>query len=446
MSLNDEIAYSTAYFLHNVTTNVSAPSGHVSFHNKCLNTSAQQLDSLSFHWLNSEASGYDEDSIIISRLNGTNWTEVPNQTVDTNTNTVTVTNFSLSDSSTTFCLFAVEGGEEEDDNVGSQSNEQLSLDVDTGETNIATVTSEGDPVENAKIFVDGVLICYTDSSGQCEFEACGDTVVMLAMKTGYDDSDELTVTYEDCAEETGCQSNEDCQSDEICSNGECVPVECSCGIVDNHECTAYECCEDLECDEGMVCSDNTCEVEIEAECEADSDCDETEYCSSGSCAEVTGDCGYVSNHAFVGYECGSEEGCSSCADGICIDHECVSHDVSCSNGVVGSTSNCMATQGSGACANCDYVVTAPDGTELTGTTDANGNFNLPLNLVGTYTVSLVESGKSVQVTATQVDDGDGGAKPVVTSDASAQLIFLFVIILLIIGFGAYWYTTRGKKN
>ncbi|MFA5412754.1 MAG: M64 family metallopeptidase [Candidatus Micrarchaeia archaeon] len=58
------------------------------------------------------------------------------------------------------------------------------------------------------------------------------------------------------------------------------------------------------------------------ECLANSDCNSTEHCVAGSCAGVTGLCGYAENHSWYEYQC--------CADGACSSNEeCVEH--SCAN-------------------------------------------------------------------------------------------------------------------
>ena len=51
-----------------------------------------------------------------------------------------------------------------------------------------------------------------------------------------------------------CRSNDDCLENQVCSEGECLPVICECGKVINHQCVKYECCDNLDCEEGYVCN------------------------------------------------------------------------------------------------------------------------------------------------------------------------------------------------
>lgn len=52
----------------------------------------------------------------------------------------------------------------------------------------------------------------------------------------------------------GCSSDNDCSEDQICSNGECIPIVCECGKIVNHQCIEYECCSNLDCEEGYTCN------------------------------------------------------------------------------------------------------------------------------------------------------------------------------------------------
>ncbi|MFH1785871.1 MAG: carboxypeptidase-like regulatory domain-containing protein [Candidatus Micrarchaeota archaeon] len=346
-------------------------------------------------------------------------------------------------------IFTIPGG----NNNGGQSDPELSIEFETDCYNhTIIVTSGNNLISNAKVVVNGDTIGYTDENGEIEFEGCTDSVIIRATKSGYDSALYKEDLDCDCSEsgqeEPDCTTDQNCAYNEVCTSGECTPITCDCGTIQDHECVSYECCSDSECSTGYSCISNTCEQTPEDECSTDADCAETQYCSNGSCLEVTGDCGYIANHAFVAYECGTDANCPTCTDGLCINNECVANDLTCEDGLVGGTANCAATEDNAPCANCEYEVTTPDGQTLTGTTDENGNFNLPLNLVGTYTVSLIKGGvevSSTEVTSSQTTVVDDDKPPVVGSDPM-QFIFLAVILLLLAAIVIYWYSTRGKKS
>jgi parallel beta-helix repeat protein len=433
ISMNDIV--NSSYYINETYVNYTAPEGYTLFHDKYILFSNPVNDSnLSFHWSDLEASGYEESAISVFCLNITDgtWDTVQNQSVNTGANTLTVTSFDSVSAPGIFGLFVGELQEEEetDDDDGDNDQEQsLSLDVTTQESgNIATVIDEdGKPVSDAHILVDGFVVCYTGNNGQCKFEGCGETVLVEATKPSYE-PDELTVILEDCASEDDTGG-----------------TDCGCGIIENQECIPYDCCWDSDCNEGQVCLDNTCEVPVE--CESDSDCDETEYCDDGICMLVEGECGYVTNHTFVSYsyECGTEDGCPACSEGVCVSHSCIVFGLMCSNGVVGSTSSCNATQDADACANCGYMVVTPDGTVITGTADASGNFTISLNLVGIYNISLAEGGETVQVISTQLNNADDDTKPTITSEDNTCLLSLLILLLLAICLYFYW-RNRGEKK
>ncbi|MFH2106037.1 MAG: hypothetical protein ABII22_02155 [Candidatus Micrarchaeota archaeon] len=69
-----------------------------------------------------------------------------------------------------------------------------------------------------------------------------------------------------------------------------------------------------------LCSEPT--PQTTPECTTDSDCLNSETCIGGSCAAVTGVCGYASDHEWVAYDCCMD---SDCLSGYsCVSHECVS--------------------------------------------------------------------------------------------------------------------------
>jgi hypothetical protein len=264
---------------------------------------------------------------------------------------------------------------------------------------------------------------------------------------------------EQCAPET-CVDDTDCPDNEQCLDGDCVPVPCECGSVQNHQCVEYACCSDSDCGPNEVCVDNSCqEKPPEVECDSDADCPSAQYCDiptgqdSGTCEDVQpGDCGEIKDHQFVpyGYECGSELGCPSCPSGyVCYNHGCIQSDITCpSTGIVGDENTCSASEDGEPCANCDYVVTDPGGNNFTGKTDEDGNFDLPLNLEGIYKVALLKNGtvvKIIEVKAFPQGQPDEGEKPTAGAPDSGPLIGILLLLLLIV-LGIIYWRRRGQKK
>jgi len=63
---------------------------------------------------------------------------------------------------------------------------------------------------------------------------------------------EIPITITEGSE--ACKADSDCLENQMCSNNRCVAVPCECGEVINHQCKQYACCNNLDCEEGYVCS------------------------------------------------------------------------------------------------------------------------------------------------------------------------------------------------
>jgi hypothetical protein len=350
-----------------------------------------------------------------------------------------------------------------DDDDGPTPSDDPDLEVEltsTCEGNVVTVTSEGDPVNNADVTVFGggppMFSGSTGSDGETDsFEGCDGEVKIVASKSGYDSATEF-VDLIDCAqcEEPECTTDDDCPDDEMCVDEECVPVPCECGEVVNHQCDEYDCCSDADCPEGQTCVDHSCQEE-EGEpapgCTSDDQCLDTEYCNipvdatSGNCEPVSGDCGYAAAHVWVDYECGDEPGCDACPPGyVCEDHECVESELEGPDtGIVGDDAEFTATRGDDVCANCPIKYTDPTGQTGTGQTDENGNFVLPLTMEGTYKIAL-EGGEELTLESLPKAPPEEPEKPTVAEDDGGfTLLILLLILLFIIGF-VVWLRRRKK--
>jgi uncharacterized repeat protein (TIGR01451 family) len=361
----------------------------------------------------------------------------------------------VSDSDSAFFIAIADGDNDDED------ENELSISVSSDcNSNVVTVTGSG-PVSGATVKVDGDVIGTTNSSGQVSFTGCGNEVTVRASKSGYSDAVE-DVQLDSCScLPPECEVDADCEANEMCTSElQCEEVPCECGSIQNHQCVSYQCCSDSDCPSGEQCEGNQCVPEFDCDLNGpgpeddNDDCSATEYCdvlpgqSGGTCKDVTGLCGYVSNHAWVQYECGPEAGCTACpVDHICSNRKCVLRDVNCpSTGIVGDEVTCTATEEGEPCSGCPYKVVSPSGSSTTGTTDENGNFQLPLGLEGTYMVSLLLGGntsKIVQVKALLSPESVFPEKPTITTDYLPCLVILLVVLLIL---GVLWWRRRQEKE
>jgi hypothetical protein len=294
-------------------------------------------------------------------------------------------------------------------------------------------------------------------TGLTDFSVFG--IFGLLQPPGGDGDDEEEQPLEEEAPPPACTSDDQCAVNEQCSDGFCQRIPCECGYYQDHQCVEYQCCSDSDCAFNEECVGNTCRLKTVHECTVNEDCPETQFCdirpteSGGSCKDVPiGACGEVKNHRFVpyGYVCGPEPGCPSCPAGQqCVNHECVSQDLSCpSTGIVGDEKVCSATEQGQPCANCPYEVTDPTGKKFGGQTDENGNLNLPLNLEGTYRVTLFKGGqpvKTVEIKVLQKAPPEEPEAPTVPSGPDLSLLGLLILAILVIFGIIYWRRKEAKK-
>lgn len=332
--------------------------------------------------------------------------------------------------------------------------------------NVVTVSGGGN---DAHVFVkEGTeIIAAGDTEDDVfTFDGCDMADLYIKVtKSGYarkEITGKDTVSCSSCGSQGGtpeCTVDDECLSTQRCLSGECVSVPCECGTVQNHQCVEYECCSDLKCGANELCENHVCNPQV-PQCTVDDDCSALKYCdipagaAGGSCKDVTGgDCGKIENHAFVsyGYECGTEQGCPSCAPGVaCIDHKCVQAAVNCpSTGTVGDKKACEAKENGVPCANCDYVITDPSGKESSGKTDEAGNFDLPLTMKGTYSIALLKDGavvKIIEVQAFPKAQAEETKPPTVGLDLGALVLVLFLFLIVLIGLIIYWRSSRSARK
>jgi LPXTG-motif cell wall-anchored protein len=107
---------------------------------------------------------------------------------------------------------------------------------------------------------------------------------------------------------------------------------------------------------------------------------------------------------------------------------------------------CSASEDGQACVNCDYEVTGPDGGKSSGKTDDDGNFALPLDAPGTYSVSLLKNGtviKTILVQSLPLSTPDTG-KPTAGGSPDLTLLWLALLLALIIVGIVLWKRKQAK--
>jgi parallel beta-helix repeat protein len=460
ISINDTVASSYSIDWANNATSLPLPATYSSFAQKFVNitplSGAVSIDRIVWHWLESELGSYQESNFYLFKNNGT-WT-LTGATLDTGANTLSLNDLN------TFSIFAIlQGTVTNGDEVPVTGGEGYDVRIIPAcQGFIVEVKDGGSPVNDA--FVTGTDTTnsqefaprYTNASGQAYISGCDIDVFVKAVKSGRSGTDSGTADCGICPE---CATDDDCADSEQCTGFLCVPIDCPDGRVVNHACERFECTKDADCQAGQVCEDHHCIVPYE--CRSDADCAATKYCdiqvgaAGGDCLNVTvSPCGEVIDHKFVayGYACGTEPGCPSCSQGFaCMNHTCIQNDVTCpSTGIVGDRKTCEAKENNLPCVNCDYIVTDPAGKNMTGKTDENGNFILPLNLKGTYKVTLLNNGQPVRIVEVKAlpVSQPGGENPPTAAGLDAATSVLFLVILLALGFAVflYWRRMKGEKT
>ncbi|MEW6035082.1 MAG: right-handed parallel beta-helix repeat-containing protein [Candidatus Micrarchaeota archaeon] len=421
------------------------PENLTSFNQKFVEISAfsgtPTLDSLTWHWDDSELAGFNESRLDLWGYSS-GWYNVTSASLDEAANAIHVT--ALDPAS----VYAIVQDERlstpppEGPPSGDQDRrESLDASVDSScEMNSVEVTSGDTPVSGSLVIVtdrSGSVLASgsTDGYGRFGFGGCGKNVSLHASKSGY-----LPASAEGALVSCSQCALPECSSDSECDAGRCSDGKCTAGPgpvpPPGQQCTAPACCvSDSQCADSQACLGANDSAGTSA--------------SPGSCKALTG-CGHVEGHKLAPYECGPEAGCPSCSEGFtCVEHKCVQNDISCpTTGIVGDEKTCAATENGQACANCDFEVTDPSGKKSRGRTDEEGNFNLPLNLEGTYKVALLKDGKvikTIDVKAFPQAAPEQPEKPPTAGTDAFPLLWLVVLVLLVMGAIFYW-RRRGQKK
>ena len=459
ISITDEIGSGGGgYSINETTSPGSAPAGLVPVGNrylKILFTGDLGINSTTFHWSDADVSILDELTVRLYTWNNTGWIIAPSQTSNASSNSVTVLNLINITDDDIYGLFANLGSQSDGgDGGGDSGNPELSIIFESAcEGNAVTVRGDGVAQSGASVEVNGSAIGTTDSSGTVEFEwDCSESISIEASKSGFEPANGTfsTVSCSACAAPE-CAVNADCASSEICSAAQtCEPLTCPAGqSAQDHQCVeATECDTDSDCGAGMMCSSGNCVEEPEQpECDSDSDCAGDEKCSAGSCIDVTGQCGFAENHAWVTYECGTDPSCPQCPSGqACESNSCVLYEIQCpASGFVGEEKTCKLLKDGEPCAQCAGTLTDPNGRSSPFTTAADGSFKFRLEDQGTYRVSMPREGttvKSLSVSSLPSSGPGEETPPTAAGPDAITLLGLLLLVLLAVGAVLYW---RSRK-
>ncbi len=310
----------------------------------------------------------------------------------------------------------------------------------------------------------------SDSSGYYYFNDatahCGESLRLRARFSSGALDRSFRVDCSACSAPPECTVDSDCASSHMCSSFHCVarPPECT---VDS-DCSSTQVCSslrcvDISCPVGTIVN-RTCVPPIRnettllpPECTSDSSCSSSSYCGrsdSGNlvCLPIltSGRCGEVLNHQFVSYQCGSDPACPSCASNYtCVSNRCVTYRLNApAQGVVGSSVDVVALLGSDPVPGSSIRVTTPDGRTSTLQTDSSGRIRQLFGSAGSYRFDLVQDGNIIRsVTISSVPKrGSGSDDLLAIISGTAATVFPWLLLVILIGFGIYYYYNRIRKS
>ena len=234
-------------------------------------------------------------------------------------------------------------------------------------------------------------------------------------------------------DEPVCVSDYQCPDDYYCIYGACAPVQCPCGVVRDHACSPYSCCNNSDCGTGMRCTDHLCvqatPTPIPGACVRDSDCPNGYLCVGGICRQMPPQCDSDSD-CLPGFACqGGKcvevppecEGDSDCAQGeVCVNGQCVTvppecvGDLDCPAGYVCEAGTCKAVPPEcTADADCPigkYCINGQCRPALRLSAPSTAEINTQLKVNATYSDGTPASGATVEMTL------PSGRKYIATAD------------------------------
>jgi parallel beta-helix repeat protein len=262
LTLHDSVDANTLYTLkHASSPSASYPGSLTSFLGKFVNisiTNSSSIDSIAWHYTDSEASDYNESTLALYRYVAS-YTDTESA-LDQPSNALT--NYSLSASGVYGILGDSfwDGGEDDGSEV---------------------------PEAECKTHAD-CPDCYRCVGGDCTLPAdsCASPSDCSGAYPFYGCSGCSCEGYE-------CSVDEDCSGEgETCEDGECVPPECIVGedcalhgegyACEEYSCIPPECIMDEDCPEGYSCEDYAC---VPPECFTDEGCQDGKICENYRCVD-----------------------------------------------------------------------------------------------------------------------------------------------------------------
>ncbi len=279
-----------------------------------------------------------------------------------------ITNFSA------FALFGTLYSNPAPSNNNNQQTPKKTFDVSykyncSTEKLTIKVTSDGEPVENAKV----LLYCtdfiydagYTDSKGELVFSNVDDVAFILSItKSGYNDY------TSDLFDAVACPVPV-CKEGEVLQDNKCVKIEQN-KTESNSE-------------------NNGNHKANMSVCSSDSDCLNIEYCLNNVCTPIQkGTCGYISNHKWINYECCVDSDCGKLQE--CMNHKCkqVIYNVNAPEKVyVGQQTNISVYKDNKPAPNTNVLLITPSNKQYVLKTDSNGILKFRAIEDGKYSVKIL---------------------------------------------------------
>ncbi|MCK4319135.1 hypothetical protein KAW38_01025 [Candidatus Micrarchaeota archaeon] len=133
--------------------------------------------------------------------------------------------------------------------------------TELGEYLIKVLADNGRADDYYEFYFEVIPQCYNDSD--CAEDEFCNGIICEEKRELEEDCERNAMCKSNLCDEVciECEENGDCEWNEYCNEGMCIEIDCACGIILNHDCREYECCEGIpgyECKETEFCINNSC--------------------------------------------------------------------------------------------------------------------------------------------------------------------------------------------